>query len=54
MDNTELRLVIQQIRKKKENNTQNTEVVFRYLDELLEKNKTLKASPKIGFKVSKK
>src|SRR5574337_509537 len=34
-DNTELRLAIEEIRKKTENNAKSIEVVFRYLDELL-------------------
>lgn len=36
-DNTELRLMIEEIRKKTENNTKNIEVVFQYLDEFIEK-----------------
>lgn len=39
IDNTELRLAIEDIRKKTENNTRNIEVVFQYLDELLERRK---------------
>ena len=52
-DNTELRLAIQEIRIKTENNTKNIELVFQYLDELLEKNKNLQIKPdkkSIGFK----
>lgn len=37
LDNTEMRLIIEELRKKTENNTKNIEVVFQYLDELLEK-----------------
>lgn len=37
MDNTELRLAIEDIRKKTENNAKNIELVFQYLDELLDK-----------------
>jgi hypothetical protein len=33
-DNTELRLIIEEIRKKTDNNTKNIEVVFQYFDEL--------------------
>ena len=54
MDNTELRLAIEEIKKKTENNTKNIEVVFQYLDELLEKNKTASSQSKIGFEISKK
>jgi hypothetical protein len=43
-DNTELRLSIEKIKKKTENNTKNIEVVFRYLDELIDK----KERPKKG------
>ena len=61
-DNTELRLMIEQVRKKTENNTKNIEVVFQYIDELLEKQEKLvkqvqkKDIPRklIGYKVSKR
>jgi len=36
-DNTELRLEIEKIKRKTENNTKNIEEVFQYLDELLDK-----------------
>lgn len=36
-DNTELRLIVEELRKKTDNNTQNIEVVFQYFDELLNK-----------------
>ena len=39
MDNTELRLAIEQIRKKADNNSKKIELVFQYLDELLAKKK---------------
>lgn len=52
IDNTELRLAIEEIKKKTENNTKNIEVVFKYLDELLEKKP--QPRPKIGFKIKKK
>ena len=50
MDNTELRLVIEELKRTTENNTKNIELVFRYLDELLEKKETLKERVQIGFK----
>jgi hypothetical protein len=55
MDNTELRLAIEEIRKKTDNNSKNIELVFQYLDELLEK-KENPAPPRklIGFKAVKK
>lgn len=51
-DNTELRLLIEEIKKKTDNNSKNIEVVFQYLDELLEK----KESPRklIGYKFQRK
>jgi len=49
-DNTELRLAIEEFRKKTDNNTKNIELVFHYLDELLDKNE--KQIPnKIGYKI---
>ncbi len=49
---TELRLEVEKIKKKIDNQDKNIELVFQYLDELLDK----KESPrkKIGFKISKK
>ncbi|MBS1638064.1 MAG: ORF6N domain-containing protein [Bacteroidetes bacterium] len=52
-DNTELRLAIEEIRKKTENNTKNIEVVFQYLDELIEKKEKPKPRKAIGYKISK-
>jgi hypothetical protein len=60
LDNTELRLAFEEIKKKTENNTKNIELVFQYLDELLEKKENPKPIPKakpriqIGFKIKKK
>ncbi len=51
MDNTELRLAIEEIKKKTDNNSKNIEVVFQYLDELLDKKE--KPRKKIGFKITK-
>lgn len=50
-DNTELRFEIEKIKKKLENHNKNIELVFQYLDELIEK----KAKPRkpIGFKIPK-
>lgn len=52
IDNTELRLAIEEIKKKTDNNSKNIELVFQYLDELLEKKETPRK--KIGFKITKK
>lgn len=54
LDNTELRLAIEEIKRKTENNTKNIEVVFQYLDELLEKKENPKPRKQIGYKVPKK
>lgn len=54
VDNTELRLEIEEIKRKTENNTKNIEVVFKYLDELLEKKENAKPIKQIGYKLPKK
>lgn len=48
-DNTDIRLEIEKIRKKTDNNTKNIEMVFQYLDELLDKRENPKARTKIGY-----
>lgn len=54
LDNTELRLAFEDIKKKTENNTKNIELVFQYLDELLEKKENPKKRIQIGYKLPKK
>lgn len=54
MDNTELRLAFEEIRRKTDNNTKNIELVFQYLDELLDKKENPKPRTQIGFKVPHK
>ncbi len=54
LDNTELRLAIEEIRKKTDNNSKNIEVVFKYLDELLEKKENPEKRKSIGYKLPKK
>jgi hypothetical protein len=54
IDNTELRLAIEELRKKTDNNSKNIEVVFQYLDELLEKKENQTPRKLIGFKTPKK
>lgn len=54
IDNIELRLAFEDIKKKTENNTKNIELVFQYLDELLEKNENPKPRREIGYKLPKK
>ncbi len=53
-DNTELRLDIEKIKRKLDNQDKNMEIVFRYLDELLEKKENPKPRVKIGYKLPKK
>jgi hypothetical protein len=48
-DNTGLRLAIEEIRKKTENNTKNIEIAFQYLDELLEKKEKPVKRNQIGY-----
>jgi regulator of replication initiation timing len=48
-DNTELRLEIEKIKKKLDNQDKNMEIVFRYLDELIEKKENPKPRTKIGI-----
>jgi len=51
MDNTELKIAIEDIRRKTENNSKNIEVVFKYLDELLEKKDHPEKRNGIGYKI---
>ena len=51
INNTELRLGIEELRKKTDNNTKNIEVVFQYLDELLDKKENEKPKTQIGYNV---
>lgn len=50
MDNTELRLEIEKIKTKLDSQGKNMELVFRYLDELIEKKSEPKPRKRIGFK----
>lgn len=52
-DNTELRLDIEKIKKKLDNQDKNMEIVFRYLDELLERKETTEPRQQIGYKMPK-
>ncbi|MGV3685024.1 MAG: ORF6N domain-containing protein [Daejeonella sp.] len=50
-DNTEIRLEIEKIKTKLDNQDKNMEIVFRYLDELLEKKeRPLQPRKRIGYK----
>ena len=49
-DNLSLKLDIEEIKKKLSNHSKNIELVFNYLDELIEKKDNEKPRPKIGYK----
>ncbi|MBK9282935.1 MAG: ORF6N domain-containing protein [Sphingobacteriaceae bacterium] len=53
-ENTELRLAIEKLEKKSDNNTKNIEIVFQYLDELIEKKENQKPRRQIEYKNSRK
>lgn len=53
IDNTELRLLLEKLTHKTDNNTKNIEVVFQYLDELMKKKIKTKATTQIGFNQNK-
>lgn len=50
-DNTEIRLIAEELRTKTANNTKNIEVVFQYLDELLDKKENTQERNRIGYKL---
>ena len=50
MDNTDLRLEIEKIKAKLDNKGKNMELVFRYLDELIERKVEPQRRKRIGFK----
>ena len=54
LSNTELKLEIEYIKKKVINHDKNIELVFQYLDELLEKKTIKQPRTKIGYKIPKK
>ena len=49
--NTELRLEIERIKKKLDNHDKNIEIVFKYLDELIDKKEDQKPRKSIGYKL---
>jgi hypothetical protein len=53
-DNLSLKLEIEEIKKKLTNQSKNIELVFNYLDELIEKKENEKPRKEIGYKTSKK
>jgi len=52
VDHTDLRLAVEEMKKQTTDNTQNIEIVFRYLDELLQQNEADKKRRPIGYKMS--
>jgi hypothetical protein len=54
IENTELRLAIEKLERKTENNAKNIEIVFRYFDELSDRKENLKPRKQIGYKIPKK
>jgi len=50
IDNTDLRLEIEKIKNKLDNQDKNMEIVFRYLDELIDKKNELQVRKRIGYK----
>ncbi len=50
IENTDLRLAIEKLEKKSENNSKNIEVLFQYLDELMEKKEDVTERKLIGYK----
>jgi hypothetical protein len=53
MDNTEIRLAIEKLEKKTENNQKNIELVFQYIDELVVGKEKEKPRKQIGYKLPK-
>jgi hypothetical protein len=53
MDNTEIRLAIEKLEKKTENNQKNIELVFQYIDELVVSKDNVNPRKQIGYKLPK-
>ena len=53
LDNNEILIALSKLDRRTDNNTKNIEIVFRYLDELIDKQETTKPRPKIGYKLPK-
>ncbi len=51
-DNLSLKLEIEEIKKKLQNQDKNIELVFSYLDELIEKQENPEPRKAIGFKIT--
>ena len=53
-ENTELRLAIEKLEKKTDNNIKNIDLAFQYIHELTVKRKEVQVRKKIGYKIPKK
>ncbi len=53
LDTTDLRMEIELIKKKLQDHKQNIELVFQYLDELIEKETKTKPRKKLGLKLQR-
>jgi len=53
-DNLNLKLEIEEIKKKLSNQSKNIELVFNYLDELIEKKENPEPRPQIGYRANRK
>ena len=53
-DNSALRKAIEKIERKTDNNTKNIELVFQYIDQLLEEKSNPTKRESVGYKLSKK
>jgi len=51
IDNTELRLIVEKLIKKTDNNSKNIELVFQYIDELTERKNKETPRKKIGYEI---
>ena len=53
LDNAELRLAFEEMKKDTANNTKNIELVFQYLQDLIEKKESLESRKQIGYVIPK-
>ena len=54
LDNTQLRVAIEKLEKTSVNHTKNLELVFQYIDELMDKKDQPQVRKKIGYQLSKR
>ena len=52
MDNTELRLAIEDLRNQTEDNSKNIDLIFQHLDKFLEKHREPVPMKKIGYEIA--